>query len=110
MVRFQPGKKDEVGKNKMKNETDVKKCGEWLWWCRTEAMVRAQHPHNMSLSAELCCTAGFAEPEVEMLLVPGRWWNEESDSRGCRSSFASHSSFSRQSKHFSGKLTCLTLP
>lgn len=41
MVRFQTDKKDKVRKNRMKDETDVKRCGECLWPCRTVAMVQA---------------------------------------------------------------------
>lgn len=32
----------------MKDEADVKRCGECLWSCRTVAMVQAQHPQHPS--------------------------------------------------------------
>lgn len=44
------------------------------------------------MSAELCCSAGFARPEleVEVLLVPAWQWKGKYDSRSCGSSFPSH--------------------
>jgi len=30
-MRFQSEKKNKVRKNKMENDADVKRCGEWLW-------------------------------------------------------------------------------
>lgn len=41
VVRFQTGKKDKVRKNKMRDETDVKRREECLQSCRSVAVVQA---------------------------------------------------------------------